>query len=231
VAVLLRTNALVAEWTKGLENMGVKVHSRAVTLPVDWQMVLNYLALLNEPGNDWLAYSTLVAFRGREVADQLRAQALAKLTTINACALNIPENIAVPLALEKLATVASVEAMTVLRELVKQSPPEIEVHDLLLAAQRAVFPEKEAPGVTVTTGHSSKGLEFDFVCAPALEEGILPLKVADRAEEMRLLYVMMTRARHVLQLSYATQRRNPFSKQLEATKPSSFLEHIGGKRV
>lgn len=56
-----------------------------------------------------------------------------------------------------------------------------------------------APKISILTMHASKGLEFDSVFLPDLNEGILPgRRVNDEAgmeEERRLLYVSMTRAR------------------------------------
>ena len=82
-----------------------------------------------------------------------------------------------------------------------------------------------AHGVRVMTIHSSKGLEFDHVFVPALEEGILPFTLYDKnndfSEERRLLYVAMTRARRGLWLSCAASRffkgrilKNPASRFL-----------------
>lgn len=226
VAVLVRTNSLVTLWQKGLEDMGLKVFCRVLTLPKDWQMVLTYLALLNDPDNDWLAYKTLVAFRGKDVADELRQQSLTKLQSINQIAMGIPAEVGVTLALNKLKALATVESMTMLESIVATAPPEFGIADLLLAAQRVSFPEQEQAGVMVSTYHGAKGLEYDMVCLPAFEDGLIPLKSADAAEEQRLAYVGLTRARHILQISYALARRNPFTKKHEPAKRSRFLNQI-----
>lgn len=62
-------------------------------------------------------------------------------------------------------------------------------------------PRREASGpvVTLTTLHSSKGLEFPVVFVMGLDR--LDESEAQRVEEIRLLYVGMTRATHRLHLS------------------------------
>ncbi|MDR2743533.1 MAG: UvrD-helicase domain-containing protein [Treponema sp.] len=84
--------------------------------------------------------------------------------------------------------------------------------------------------VRVMTIHASKGLEFDHVFTAGLEEGILPFTLYDGgtperiAEEKRLLYVAMTRARRGLYLSWARTRMLG-GRKLEGG-PSRFLTKL-----
>jgi len=73
---------------------------------------------------------------------------------------------------------------------------------------RARFDHGAQGGVHLLTLHRAKGLEFDAVFLPRVEEKELPCKPAMRvpaqlAEERRLLYVGITRARKHLALTWA----------------------------
>jgi DNA helicase II / ATP-dependent DNA helicase PcrA len=76
----------------------------------------------------------------------------------------------------------------------------------------ALDPRAEA--ITLLTLHGAKGLEFDVVFLAGCETGLLPLRLpgsgpgtaADAAEERRLLFVGMTRARGQLLLTCSARR-------------------------
>ncbi len=83
--------------------------------------------------------------------------------------------------------------------------------------------------ISLMTLHTAKGLEFDCVFIPGLEEGIFPsARSTDDEkrleEERRLMYVGITRARKLLFLSRASERMlyNQYSHNL----PSRFLNEI-----
>jgi DNA helicase-2/ATP-dependent DNA helicase PcrA len=88
-------------------------------------------------------------------------------------------------------------------------------------------PEEEGRGVQILTYHRAKGLEFEAVFLPRLEEKELPFALAksseDLAEERRLLYVGITRAKRYLFVSWA---RNRLGERFSRREPSPFLEEI-----
>ena len=92
------------------------------------------------------------------------------------------------------------------------------------AASPEVKPLAEASkkGVTLTTMHSAKGLEFDAVFVVGVTEGIVPHRDSSSTpaaveEERRLLYVALTRARRWLFLSACREVNQ------KPVKPSRFL--------
>ncbi len=82
--------------------------------------------------------------------------------------------------------------------------------------------------VHLMTMHASKGLEFRSVFLPGLEQQLMPYTFfrqdADIAEEERLLYVAMTRAKEKLFLSHAA-KRHLFGREMQ-NGPSYFLSRI-----
>jgi DNA helicase-2/ATP-dependent DNA helicase PcrA len=82
-------------------------------------------------------------------------------------------------------------------------------------------------GVTLASLHSAKGLEWDVVFLVGLTDTTLPIQHATTdeqvAEERRLLYVGITRAREQLRLSWALARS---PGQRKGRRPSRFLDGL-----
>jgi len=98
-------------------------------------------------------------------------------------------------------------------------------------------PDKVAAGVvTLMTLHTAKGLEFDTVFLTGFEDGVFPHQraIAERsgnelAEERRLAYVGITRARKRLYISRAIARSAWGSPQ--HNPPSRFLNEVPSQLI
>jgi DNA helicase-2/ATP-dependent DNA helicase PcrA len=87
----------------------------------------------------------------------------------------------------------------------------------------------DADGVTLSTLHAAKGLEFPVVFVIGFEEDLLPVagiqgEARDLEEERRLAYVGITRAREQLWLTRATARTR--RGRIEPRTPSRFLDDL-----
>jgi DNA helicase-2/ATP-dependent DNA helicase PcrA len=101
------------------------------------------------------------------------------------------------------------------------------------------------PGVHLLSAHTGKGQQFDWVVIPGLEKGHIPDFRADtdakQREELRVLLVMLSRARHAVVLTSAVERiarsGNPYEPGVSAwwawvtaactSTWQDFLAHIG----
>jgi DNA helicase II / ATP-dependent DNA helicase PcrA len=123
------------------------------------------------------------------------------------------------------------ELVAVTREYRRQNPAGTLIDFLTETALVAAADELDDSGgqVSLMTLHTAKGLEFDAVFITGIEEELLPHRISatepgGQAEERRLFYVGITRARQRLHLSLATTRAQ-FGK-VEPAAPSRFLEEI-----
>jgi ATP-dependent DNA helicase UvrD/PcrA len=94
---------------------------------------------------------------------------------------------------------------------------EADVH-AFIASLHERFGATAGRGVHLLTLHRAKGLEFEAVHLPRLEENELPHRRADVDEERRLLYVGLTRAKRHLTVTWDG-------------RPSRFLRELGSNQV
>jgi DNA helicase II / ATP-dependent DNA helicase PcrA len=92
--------------------------------------------------------------------------------------------------------------------------------------------DPNADTVKLMTIHAAKGLEFSCVFAAGLEEMLFPNAMSintreELEEERRLFYVVITRAKHKLWITYANNRYR--FGQLVQNDPSRFIDEIPEK--
>jgi DNA helicase-2/ATP-dependent DNA helicase PcrA len=88
--------------------------------------------------------------------------------------------------------------------------------------------------VKLMTIHSAKGLEFDIVFLPGLEEGTFPSSksledASSIEEERRLMYVAITRAKKELIISFAKNRY--IFGEFQSLNPSRFINEIPNNEI
>jgi len=122
---------------------------------------------------------------------------------------------------------------------------EVSLFDFLSRISLLTADDDDAPGgrVQLITVHQSKGLEFPVVFVAGLEDGTFPSRrsieesEAGLAEERRLFYVALTRAREDLYLSYCLTRRRAGALlecqmgQLLAEVPAHLLDLVNAEET
>ena len=123
------------------------------------------------------------------------------------------------------------ELVSVAREFQRNNPegrlPDFLNEVALVAAADDL--DDESGTVSLMTLHTAKGLEYEAVFLTGIEEGLLPHRMSfvtpgGMAEERRLFYVGITRARKKLHISLA-MTRTTFGESESAT-PSRYLQEI-----
>jgi len=126
---------------------------------------------------------------------------------------------------------ASLVSLLGVAERLEASAEQVDMQAYLAEVERRAAEEAAGTGggVNLLTCHRAKGLEFDAVLLPALEEGLLPIRQASAPaeveEERRLLYVALTRARVHLWLAWSARRVGPSGRE-QPRKPSRFLDDL-----
>lgn len=99
------------------------------------------------------------------------------------------------------------------------------------AAEGAGSPDPQPDAVRLMTLHACKGLEFRHVFILGANQGLIPLGSCateeERAEELRLFFVGVTRARDTLEISYCASPEEP----RVLPEPSEYLARIPVRRI
>ena len=209
MAVLVRTNAQLAQIEEALTRAGIEFTVRGRRF---------YERQEVRQARQWLGRARLDA-RGAALTDEVRGVLVARLGF---------EPDAEDVGEEARQRTASFETLLGILDDMVEGDADLGSIEFLAELDRRAATEAAAQGrgVNLLTYHRAKGLEWDAVFLPALEEGLLPIRQAKTdeavAEELRLLYVGITRARRHLALSWS---RRP-SRFLAELRPPGAVRTI-----
>ncbi len=122
----------------------------------------------------------------------------------------------------------SLSAVLALAEDLVESRPGADLAALVAELEQRSAAEHplNADGVTLSTLHAAKGLEWSGVVMVGVQEGTLPFSLASTptqvAEEARLFYVGVTRAKQALLITWSRARRSGAGNR----QPSRFLDGL-----
>jgi superfamily I DNA/RNA helicase len=205
-AVLYRTDAQSAALREALDRSGIPYQRHSHTVLAEEPAVRALLQEFGE-GNDATTLPDDLRAAAKRLADRGDADASATIG----------------MALQRLIALAE-----------RMGNDRARLSDAAAITTEAEFWDARADRVSLLTLHAAKGLEFAVVFIVGLEDGLLPLRWSEPdeaalAEERRLFYVGMTRAKDRLILSRARQRLWRGSPHW--LEPSPFLRDIENELV
>jgi DNA helicase-2/ATP-dependent DNA helicase PcrA len=190
VAILARTNARLADFEELLHDAGIPFQGASLLEREAARRILRRLERSDAAAADAVRAAALDAGWLERLPDKLGERELTRQTDLA--------------RLVQLASVFDGDAAAFVASLRERFSPGGD----------------GAHGVNLLTLHRAKGLEFEAVFVPRLQEKELPSKQArtdaELAEERRLLYVGVTRAKRVLWLTWSG-KRSRFLQELGVT--------------
>lgn len=243
IAVLTRNNREAAAMAKAAELRGIPIRKKKpLIVPEDWSKARLSVDLLNDPGNEMIAFAWIRATHGDEMAKTGRLSAakaqLPLRCLIPASQRPPPRESTIATLPEDLARMGiSRESIELVMEHADALPPGATLMEVSFSIARDLEAREEmGDGVTFTTIHSAKGREWDIVFLAGWEQELFPGNRAGDAgsqdrieEERRLAFVGLTRARKCVVISHAKKRRQPWGDQRHAdATPSQFIQEALG---
>jgi DNA helicase-2/ATP-dependent DNA helicase PcrA len=195
IAVLVRMNAQLEPIEAALTRVGIAYQVRGVRF-YDRPEIVAAIASLRRRGLDDRGPALVAAIRRRWADD-----------------VGFEEDGGADAGREAQERQSALETLLSIVEHFAETDPTADAATVVGELGRRAAHEREGSGegVNLLTYHRAKGLEWDAVALPMLEDGSLPIRQAldddeALAEERRLLYVGITRARVHLALSWAERR-------------------------
>ena len=98
---------------------------------------------------------------------------------------------------------------------------------VLYRCENMMYSDIANMGIYQSTIHKAKGLEFEYVIIIGVEEGIFPRSNESIEEELRVLYVGMTRAKKSLTITYIDNAMRKLNNHTYIqVKKSTFLDYL-----
>src|SRR5829696_2728518 len=245
IAVLYRTDAQSRPLVDALDAAGVPYQKRSHNRLGDQPGVRELLAVLRaDPGRAGdprpmtarvraAAQTAIDAAGGLPAVGSIGTDGWSQLVPATAHAWPDRSAVGVHPALRVARIRAALELLTPLAERAGADAGRL-LADIALGAEVDGW-DPRADRVSLLTLHAAKGLEFPVVFLVGCEDDLLPLRFGEGpdasgvAEERRLLFVGMTRARTHLVLSYAARRT--VRGEPRETRPSRFLADVPAEQL
>ncbi|MEA2549913.1 MAG: ATP-dependent helicase UvrD/PcrA, partial [Chloroflexota bacterium] len=200
IAILVRMNAQLAPIEEALTRAGIAYQVRGVRF-YERPEVAAALGVIRRIGTDVV---------GRPLATAIQSEFREQLGHDPGESTGLPGG---PRGDEARERAAALDTILAIVDEVIRADPTADRSAIGTELDRRAAHERDGgkDGVNLLTFHRAKGLEWDVVFLPMLEDGTLPIRQAldddaAIAEERRLLYVGITRARRRLHLSWADRR-------------------------